>query len=236
MTLPGAHGHPDWNRSVPRADKVFFNQTVTNVDAQTDHNLGFVGDTPFISLSFEPSINHMRVQLRFHTTAALGAPIRSYTFDVRNGTNVNQAVPVLASYLVMRVTPSAVDSEFVATVQDSPVGGRVFGESSAGNVLAEITNTSIGAGLTGTIAAGNIWPGAAVWSVQTAAATWTAELRMRDYLGVDTVIDRMTNTAIERWRSIFLPARQMRIAVTNNTGAAANFSFYLNAHASMLDL
>lgn len=235
MTQATPHGFPDWGRFANVADNVYFDQTVPDIDAATTYGPFFVGDVPYIYLHFEPIINNQAVAIDFYTDAATTNRIGEYGFEVPNGYNVRQSMPVLASYVKMRVTPNAINSSFLAELTSMGAGGRIPSSTALSTRLIGLNSTAIGAGATVQSSAGNVWPGEAVWSVRTNVATFDAFLESEDRNGVFTILDHFTQASTERWRTVMLPPTGYRIRVVNTSGAAGTVSFYLNAKTSLYD-
>lgn len=234
MTVQTAHGYSDWGRFQAQADIEYYDDAPVNVDAVTNYGPFFVGDVPFIALRFDPLILSHKAELRFFSEVGAVNFFGSYEWHVRNGANVHQSVAVLGSWVQLRVTPSAAGSSFQARIVSAPTAGRIPGLGVNATALIQVSASAIAIGATNQAVAGNVWPGEAVWSVRTSLATFEAYLEVDDYLNVSTIIDAFTETAVDRSRTVYLPAGRMRIRIVNTSGGAGTVYYYLNANSRLL--
>lgn len=229
MTQPVTHGFPDWARQTPAVDVIYERIDVPDIDALTSYGPYFVGATPHVGVLFGATTNNFDASFSFFADEALTLSLADVHLEIRQGQTAPQVIPAYGPWLRVNVVPSAANGSFFMRLWATPVPGRPMRDSARDNMLVSQTATNIGAGATSTFSPSRVWPGPAVWSVDTAAATWTAVLSTISPSGTVRLIDAMRNGASPTSRGVYLPNASLQLAVTNTTGAAATFNVGLSA-------
>jgi hypothetical protein len=223
MTQPIGTGYPDFGRYIAHSQKLYADLTVADIDAATDYGPYFVGDVPHIGVRFTATtLNHF-VFFRWQMDQPGTVFLADDSCVVNQGNLLGTSLPVKGPWLRIGVTPSAANAAFTLKLW-SLVEAASFGLSDPkANILLGTFNTAVAAGATSTLNSLRPWPGAAVWTVFTALATWEAQLGTVDFGAAFNPIDSVNQANPNPSRSLFLPMEPVRTTFTNNTGAAGTY-------------
>lgn len=224
MTQPVSHGYPDFGRYVATADKELLNLNVADIDAQTNYGPVFVGDVPWLGIFFLSSGGAFTVQMRYGTQPNGTGILTTQSFTVESAGIALLSFPVGGPYLTLRVTPQAINGVFNAQVYTQHSPAPTDNSDTSSNIVLSSVATAVGAGATVTVTASRVFPGPAVWNVFTTLATWEAHVRSHTAGGSQTRLDTVNQAVAQPSRMLYLPYEFVRVAFTNNTGAAGTFN------------
>lgn len=228
MTVPNPHGYPDWGRYEASADKLLAKLTVADIDAATDYGPYFVGDVSYFRISFVPTANNFRVTLNFYDTTTLTNIIGQDSFDANTADLYNRATPVLGPFLVVNVTPSAINGSFGMTLTTAHAPWVSNNIDPASIVLFEGVDVSYPIGIT-FLEASYVVPGSAQLHGRAIVAATEIDLYGQDYLGTLHFLNRIENANGMVTRAIFLPPMHLRLRIRNLSAGAQLFTYSLQS-------
>lgn len=230
MTLPVAHGYPDYGRTYARADITYHDVSDADLDAVETLPRKFVGDRPYLGFFLSPSVNHIRIRFLFFDQPAGGTFRGVQVWEARDDTVARGNVSVTGSYMDVEVTPSAANAAYSLVCWGTDAPMPQHGADSTENSLVSIHNLVIGGGGSSITEHPLVWPGPASWTVHTNATAWDARLETISYLGTVRTLDRLGSGGQETHHQAYLPRAPLRTQILNLDGVDRTFSLYLTAH------
>lgn len=228
MTTPVGRDFPDYIRRLGRVDEIVVDATVGRGEGISRTAIFPMAGVPGLLHQYSPSIGHMRVTVNWTLDLAGADFVASQTIHVRNGVDINQSLPALGPFCQLIFTDTSVnDTTFAKVTTTGHIGLTEVDHNRRRLNASDLTN--IAAGATSTATSFAVLCGLASLQFLSEAATFTVTVSSVTFDNVATVMYRF-DEAGGRSQShlISIPAQPTRIAVTNNSAAAANFSWFLH--------
>jgi hypothetical protein len=233
VTVPIAHGYPDWNRWQATADAVWINDPLRVTSVPVTYLADFVGNQPGLFVWANPTVGSIKIELKWYADMAATILIDTYTIDCYITGLVRQPVPILGPVVQVTVTPGiALPAHYTLLMVTQPQRGA-FSLGAAGGAELSANAVAIGAGATQTIDTADVHEGPAVWFAYMTGGTWFANLHAIDYLNAFHTIDHVDqNIGPGASRAVFLPPSVVRLSITNQTAAGQTYWAFLSRKRS----
>lgn len=226
MTIPVAHGYPDFGRYQAQADRVLWQEANTTVDAQVTRGPFFVGDVQHVAHMLDLLNQHAVVVIEYYDSAALSTPLGDQNIDLRADGGFDYSLPVQGPWMLVRITPVAAGAEIdykIWTVA-SPISS-LRGNSSP--YLIAWASSNVGAGVTVTTSAVRTEPGLAHLYFQGDPATWLIHVEALFSNGAVVRIASVNQGQGRSFLPLLLPHVMIQVKRTNSSGAAGVMEFAL---------
>lgn len=224
-----SHGYPDFNRVVSQSDVLFLNVFNDTISAPKTYPLGYIGNLPYLGVSYDGAGQRSRVEIDFYADANFAILLTPFAFDIADGGNFGGAVPIGGPFAQVTITPAGANLAYDIDVWSAPAEFGVFAARPTDNVLLSASGQSIGAGGNTTFAATHTAPASVVLCVSTTAVAWVGHLLATDYLGATTHIHFFTPGVTQYNQPVYLPAMPVSLNLKNNDAGAKLFDFSLIA-------
>lgn len=228
MTAPVAHGYPDWGRFVARANVKWLKETGVAITAASERGSFFLGHTTHLGVKFTCTTGHASISFSWRTGAAAADEVATTGIDVRDDTIYVGAIPVVAPYVVVTVTPGSVNPTFNLALW-SAAGPLPFLDHSDTNVLLSDILTPWGLGIATTGVATYVTPGLAYLSCFASITNYTATVESIDASGVTQRLLIYGGAHNGLSMAVYLPATPVRLQLDNNVGPGATIEYALTS-------
>lgn len=224
-----SHGYPDFNRVISQADVTLLHEVNVLINASTDKPLGFVGQLPYIGISFQSLGGAFRVWAAFYAEATYSTLLGVFAFDVSASGVFGGSVPIEGPFCKLTLFPAAAGQHYSIDVWSSPAEFCSFVAQPDDNVLLSASGQSIGAGANTTFAATRTFPAESVLCVSTTAVSWVGHIFGTDYQGNLKHIQFFTPGVTQYNQLVYLPAMPVSLNLKNNDTGVKLFDFSLIA-------
>lgn len=226
MTLPIAHGFPDWARQSAAADLEVIYLENSNITAQTTYpttGAFFVGIAPFLRVFQSAAGLRTKVELQWWADEAKTRDLGSDILVTASGGSVAQSIPVRAPYVSIVVDLSAYPNQHSLQVFMVPAAISETGQSTGDITLISVDAASVAAAATRTDNASRTRGGWAYWQgIFDDGVNGLIRLYSVDFTGAVNLLDTMGPGISTQGRLVFLPAMPIRVTSQNADGSARN--------------
>lgn len=230
MTQPVSHGYPDYGRTSARADVLWHDIIDPDIDAQETLPKKFIGDRGYVQFFFSADTNHFDLTFNYYMDAGLTQLSTATAWSCRSGNHIEASDPVKAPWVVVVVTPSAVNSAYTFRMWGTDVPANTLSINDTGTQLYDLDGVSIGAGVTRTDVLIPTYSGPATWRMATNSTNWSSYLEAITPTGAIVHIDRISQDQVSERILVYLPRATCRVRTTNNEAAAKTFFGFVSAH------
>lgn len=228
MTTPTGRDFPDYIRRMSRVDEIVIDATVGRGAGITESIVFPMAGVPGLSYRITPFIGHMLVTVDWFLDLAATNFLTVQSIHTRNGVEFHQSLPALGPFCRMTFDDTSVaDTTGVKVATSGFLGIPGIDHNLRRLNASDLTN--IAAGATSTATSFAVLCGLASLQFLSEAATFTVTVSSVTFDNVATVMYRFDEAGgLSQSHLISIPAQPTRIAVTNNSAAAANFSWFLH--------
>lgn len=232
MTLPVAHGYPDYARQTPAQDVFYFTDTPTWTGLKT-YGPFFCGAMPAIRILAQGITNNFQVAVSFTADSAGTQLLGAEALVLQAASYFNGAITSEGPWFTVTIQASAANAQCQLTVSSANRAG-IDQNPYDGNVLIAQTQVALGAGASTGFDAGIVWPGSAFLLMAQNAGTWNALVEYYTLAGGLIRVMRWSSTAGQAFHDrIYLPPAVVHIFIQNSSGAASNVDVYLTGEPSL---
>lgn len=224
------HGYPDFGRYQAQSDVLFLHESNIVINAAVDKPLGFVGQLPYMGITFQGLVGAFDILFAFYADSAYNTLLTVFAFDVNAGGVFGGSVPVGGPFCQVTLTPSGAGAKYSADIWSAPAEFGAYVALPTDNMLIFEKARSVAAGANFQWDSNRTFPGAVHLSIHTTAAVWTAELYGVDYTGATKFVLFHDSGGANYGEDFNFPALPARLIVHNGDGASRFFDVSLIAH------
>jgi hypothetical protein len=228
MTAPASHGYPDFGRYQAQADIKLLDQNAIVISADTNVNVGFVGNVPYLGVTFIATVQSIRAIFAFYADSTFTTATQNVAVDIQQGATFTDSIPVLGPFLQVQLQAGAYNATYSLKLYQTATGVKAQSGFYGRPILVNEAQASHAAGTT-FITPGPCIVGEHHFRWRCAAAADVIQVETIDHGGTVKPLVRVTGADPIQSVLFFAPACSLRVRVTNSGAGAANYDVMLAA-------